>query len=69
MKGRDLKISLGPFAAELLKKAEGVAPGCVGYFHEKLNGKECLVIIANRDEGFRLMLVSEDGVMVDTKYS
>ena len=67
MTGRDIKIGAGIFHAEIVRHAEGVAPGCVGFFREKIDGRQCLLIVANRADGFRVLILDDDGRITDIR--
>ena len=68
MAGRDagFRINLGRFAAlelSIRKNLARAAPGEVCMFKEKVDGKEFLVIIANRKDGATVTLISKEGIL------
>jgi hypothetical protein len=61
MKGRDLKVSLGPFSVEVLQLIRTVKPGDVCLFDVVLNKRKATLIVANRSDLFRVMVLYADG--------
>jgi hypothetical protein len=61
MKGRDFKVAAGPFSAELLQRFKVVKPDEVVVFDEKLDGRPARLIVANRRDGLRIMVLYDDG--------
>jgi hypothetical protein len=61
MKGRDLKISVGPFSAELAQRLQLVKRDEVCLFYEVLQGRKATLIVANRTDGLRIMVLYDDG--------
>ena len=61
MKGRDLKLAAGPFSVELLQRFKTVKVDEVGVFDEKLDGRNAQLIVANRKDGLRVLVLYDDG--------
>jgi hypothetical protein len=61
MKGRDLRLSAGLFSAELLQRFKTVKSDEVGVFDEKIDGRSAKLIVANRRDGLRIMVLYDDG--------
>jgi hypothetical protein len=61
MTGRDLKVGVGPFSAELLQKFKLVKFEEVAVFDEQIQGRRAKLIVANRSDGLRIMVLYDDG--------
>lgn len=65
MKGRDLKLAVGPFSAELAQRVQAVKIDEVAIFHEKIGGHLTTMIVSNRKDGLRIMVFYPDGGVLE----
>ena len=46
---------------EIEKEAQTVKSGCVRYFEREIKGVKVLVMIVNRKDGFKILMLNNDG--------
>ncbi len=57
-----LRLS-GPLGigGEIEREAQTVGPGCVKCFEREINGEKVLVMIVNRETGFKILILNSRG--------
>jgi hypothetical protein len=60
-----VKAPLNLGGAEFEKESQLVKRGCVRYLVRTIEGQEVLLMIVNRDDGFRIVVLGNDGKAKD----